>query len=99
MAVIQTDTNGNFTFGLSQSKNVLLAAHIEATIDGEPGSYFWLVPVNLGDVKATNLVLSGENVNCRKKKSQMPIVTLPRTKGGFVQENFWLNRVRDVRRN
>jgi hypothetical protein len=65
LALAQTDTNGNFSIELPASKKVLLAVHIQGAVNGEPGDYFWLVPLTAGDANSGNLVLNGDNARAR----------------------------------
>lgn len=69
MAVIQTDTNGNFSITLSKSKNILIAAHIQGSLNGQPGHYFWLLPISLSNTNG--IVLNSGNVRYAKKESEL----------------------------
>ncbi len=98
LATAQTDKRGHFSFTLPKSKNVLIAAHIEGTVDGQPGNYFWLVPLNSGNAATNVIVLNSDNASCKRTKSQMPQIILPEANGYIGAVGFWmLNRVRDAR--
>ena len=98
LATAQTDKSGRFSFTLPKSKNVLIAAHIEGTVDGQPGNYFWLVPFNSGSATTNVIVLNSDNAGCKRAKSQMPQIILPEANGYIGAVGFWmLNRVRDAR--
>lgn len=98
LALVQTDTNGNFSIELPKSKKVLLAVHIQGTVDGKPGDYFWLMPVTAGDANSNNLLLNGDNARMRKVKPALPVIILPEANGyigniGFTTQSQ--NRLRD----
>ena len=100
LATAQTDRNGNFSFILPKSKNVLVAAHIEGAINGQSGNYFWLVPLNSGNAATNAIVLTGDNASRKRKKDKMPRIILPEAGGYIGDVGFWmLNRVRDARQN
>jgi hypothetical protein len=100
LAVTQTDTNGTFTLTLPDAKTVLLAAHIEATIDGQAGHYFWLKEVQIDATGSVNLVLDSNNARCRKKQSEMAYPTLLKTTGDREEVTFTMpTRLRDSRPN
>jgi hypothetical protein len=75
LTVAETDKNGNFNFTLQQSKNVLLAVHIQGSINGQPGHYFWLLPVS-SETKSNNVVLNSENVRYTKSDSELKPVQI-----------------------
>jgi hypothetical protein len=100
LATAQTDKKGNFNFNLPAGKNVLIAAHIEGTVGGQPGNYFWLVPFNAGNAATNAIVLTGDNTTCKRTKSEMPPVMLPEANGYIGNVGFWmLNRTRDTRQS
>ncbi len=69
LLVARTDTNGNFIFSIPTSKNVVLAAHVQGSLKGQAGHYFWLLPV--GSSNAKKIVLNGDNVRSAKKDSEL----------------------------
>ena len=98
LATAQTDKSGHFSFRLPAWKNVLVAAHIEGTIAGKPGRYFWLLPFNADNSPTNMLALSGDNAAARLEKAQLARIILPETNGFLGEVGFWmLNRVRDDR--
>ena len=98
LVTAQTDKSGHFSFTLPKSKSVLIAAHIEGTVDGQPGNYFWLVPFNSGNGATNVIVLNSDNAGCKPTKPQMPQIILPEANGYIGAVGFWmLNRVRDAR--
>ncbi len=100
LATAQTDKKGNFNFTLPAGKSVLIAAHIEGTVDGQPGNYFWLLPFNAGIAATNAIVLTGDNASCKHTKPQMPPVMLPEANGYIGNVGFWmLNRARDARQS
>lgn len=98
LATAQTDKSGKFSFSLPAGKKVLIAAHIEGTVDDQPGNYFWLVPFAAGNATTNVIVLTADNATCKRTKSQMPQIILPKDNGYIGAVGFWmLNRVRDAR--
>jgi hypothetical protein len=98
LTTVQTDKQGKFSLTLPASRKVLIAAHIEGAIDGQPGNYFWLVPFDSGKAATNSVILSGDNVSCKHTRPQMPHVILPKANGYIGDAGFWmLNRVRDAR--
>jgi len=98
LQTVQTDRNGIFHYNLPAGKKVLVAAHIEGSIHGQPGNYFWLLPVAAGASSTNVLVLDGANAARKRTKAEMPQVILPEENGYLGAVGFWmLNRVRDAR--
>ena len=68
LVITQTDTNGNFSVTLPKGKNILLVAHIEGTISGEPGHYFIRWPL-AGDWTGVRKYIFGNSSACLIKRS------------------------------
>lgn len=98
LATAQTDRSGKFSFCLPADKKVLIAAHIEGKVDGQPGNYFWLMPFDAGNAITNVIVLNADNAICKRTQNQMPQVILPKDNGYIGAVGFgMLNRVRDAR--
>ena len=68
LATAQTDTNGNFSVTLPQDKSFLVVAHIEGSINGEPGHYFIRWPL-AGGWPGTKRYIFGNSSACLIKRS------------------------------
>lgn len=101
LATTQADTNGNFSITLPRSKDVLLVAHIEGTVNGQPGHYFWLQPLSTKRVEEQSVTLNGDNVHLTKRNSElkpmMIYVLLDSGNGGLSIGQ--VHRIRDSQQN
>ena len=70
LATTQADTNGNFSITLPQSKSILIATHIEGSINGQPGHYFWLQPAT-NCQSETKFILNNTNDCLTKRNSEL----------------------------
>lgn len=68
LATVQTDTNGEFSITLPKGKNFLLVAHIEGTVNGQPGHYFIRWPLT-GGWTGTNGYVFGNSSTCLTRRS------------------------------
>jgi hypothetical protein len=100
LATAQADPNGCFSFTIPMNKPVLIATHINGTVGGQAGGYFWLLPFDAARRGTNAIVLDGDNARCKRALSRMPPVILPQTNGYIGSVGFWsLNRLRDGRRD
>jgi hypothetical protein len=71
LAKTMTDKNGNFSFDMLNTKNTLLAVHVEETINGQTEQYFWLLNVPLNGAKTDDILLNDTNALFHKKNSEL----------------------------
>jgi hypothetical protein len=95
LMVAQTDKNGNFNVTLPKSKNILMVAHIQGSLNGRPGHYFWLLPVSLAGTNV--IVLNSANVCQAKKESELKPTQVLVLNSGFGLATP--RRVRDTRQD
>lgn len=101
LATTRTDTNGNFSVTLPASKNVVIVAHIEGSLQEQPGHYFWLLPLAASPSKTTPIILNRDNARLTRKNSElkptMIYVMLDSGNGGISLGP--VHRDRDTRQN
>jgi hypothetical protein len=96
LATAQTDTNGNFSVTLPKDKNILLVAHIEGSVNGEPGHYFIRWPL-VGDWPGTKRFIFGNSSAGLIKRSSELKPTQIYAEGGIMLGP--IHRTRDSQLN
>ncbi|MEI8292102.1 MAG: hypothetical protein WCH99_21745 [Verrucomicrobiota bacterium] len=96
LVTAQTDTNGNFSVTLPKDKNILLVAHIEGTINGEPGHYFIRWPL-AGGWTGTKRFIFGNSSTCLIKRSSELKPTIIYSENGIMLGP--IHRTRDSQLN
>lgn len=101
LVTAQTDTNGDFSVTLPKGKNILLVAHINGTINGEPGHYFIRWPL-AGDWTGVGKYIFGNSSACLTKRNSelkptMIYVLLDNGNGGICLGP--IHRTRDAQQN
>jgi hypothetical protein len=71
LATAQTDTNGEFSITLPKDKNFLVVAHIEGSINGEPGHYFIRWPLTGSWTGARNYIFDNSSACVTKRNSEL----------------------------